>query len=52
MVSQHRKRRFPESLLASTFAISSWGNGAMGFSAGLLGQVCGSGLGSQLMWCT
>lgn len=51
MVSQHRKRRFPESLLASTFAISSWGNGAMGFSAGLLGQVCGSGLGSQLMRC-
>ncbi len=39
MVSQHRKRRFPESLLASTFAISSWGNGFMGFSAGLLGQV-------------
>ena len=41
MVSQHRKRRFQESLLASTFAISSWGNGAMGFSAVLLGQVCG-----------
>jgi len=39
MVSQHRKRGFSEALLASTFAISSWGNGAMGFSAGLLGQV-------------
>jgi len=39
MVSQHRKRGFAENLLASTFAISSWGNGAMGFAAGLLGQV-------------
>lgn len=31
--------RYPEHFLASTFAISSWGNGVMGCSAGLVAQV-------------
>ena len=39
MVSEHRKRGYPEELLASTFAISSWGNGIMAIIAGLLAQV-------------
>lgn len=39
MVSEHRKRGFDESWLASTFSISSWGNGFGAILAGLLAQV-------------
>eukprot|EP01036_Dinobryon_divergens_P040509 gene40509-53570_t len=39
MVSEHRKRGFSEDLLASTFAISSWGNGMMAIMAGILAQI-------------
>lgn len=39
MVSEHRKRGFEESWLASTFGISSWGNGFGAIVAGLLAQV-------------
>lgn len=39
MVSEHRKRGFEESWLASTFSISSWGNGFGAILAGLLAQV-------------
>ena len=39
MVSEHRKRSFPEEWLASTFAISSWGNGMVAVSAGFLAQL-------------
>ena len=35
----YRKRGFPEELLSSTFAISSWGNGVVAIAAGLLAQV-------------
>lgn len=38
MVSEHRKRGFDDSLLASTFAISSWGNGFVAILAGFLAQ--------------
>ena len=39
MVAEHRKRNFPEELLASTFAISSWGNGIVAIFAGFLAQA-------------
>jgi MFS family permease len=39
MVSEHRKKGFPEELLSSTFAIASWGNGVMAIGAGFLAQV-------------
>jgi MFS transporter, MFS domain-containing protein family, molybdate-anion transporter len=39
MVSEHRKRGFPEELLASTFAIASWGNGIVAIAAGFLAQL-------------
>lgn len=39
MVAEHRKRGFPEDWLASTFAISSWGNGLMAIMAGFLAQI-------------
>lgn len=39
MVSEHRKKGFPESLLTSTFAMASWGNGLMAIGAGFLAQV-------------
>ena len=39
MVSEHRKRGFDESLLASTFSIASWGNGFSAILAGFLAQV-------------
>ena len=39
MVSEHRKRGFDESWLASTFSISSWGNGFGAILAGLMAQV-------------
>ena len=38
MVSEHRKRGFPESLLASTFSIASWGNGFVAILAGFFAQ--------------
>lgn len=38
MVAEHRKRGFPESLLASTFSISSWGNGFVAIIAGFVAQ--------------
>ncbi len=38
MVSEHRKKGFPEELLSSTFAIASWGNGVMAITAGFLAQ--------------
>lgn len=39
MVTEHRRRGFPEPLLASTFAICSWGNGLVAILAGVLAQV-------------
>ena len=39
IVSEHRKLGFPEELLSSTFAISSWGNGAVAIIAGVVAQV-------------
>lgn len=39
MVSEHRKRGFDESLLASTFSIASWGNGFSAILAGFLAQI-------------
>jgi hypothetical protein len=39
MVSEHRKRGFREELLASTFGISSWGNGIVAILAGFLAQL-------------
>jgi len=39
MVSEHRKRGFDESLLASTFSIASWGNGVSAILAGFLAQI-------------
>lgn len=39
MVSEHRKRNFSESLLSSTFAITSWGNGLIAIGAGFLAQI-------------
>lgn len=38
MVTEHRKRGFDESWLASTFSISSWGNGFGAILAGFLAQ--------------
>lgn len=38
MVTEHRKRGFDESWLASTFNISSWGNGFGAILAGFLAQ--------------
>eukprot|EP00597_Dinobryon_sp_UTEXLB2267_P001631 CAMPEP_0170080960 /NCGR_PEP_ID=MMETSP0019_2-20121128/16952_1 /TAXON_ID=98059 /ORGANISM="Dinobryon sp., Strain UTEXLB2267" /LENGTH=415 /DNA_ID=CAMNT_0010295161 /DNA_START=193 /DNA_END=1440 /DNA_ORIENTATION=- len=38
MVAEHRKRGYPESLLSSTFSISSWGNGFVAILAGFLAQ--------------
>jgi MFS transporter, MFS domain-containing protein family, molybdate-anion transporter len=39
MVTEHRKRKFDESWLASTFSIASWGNGMGAILAGLLAQL-------------
>ena len=36
--SEHRKRGFDETLLSSTFSISSWGNGFVAIFAGFLAQ--------------
>lgn len=39
MVSEHEKRGFSKELLASTFSISSWGNGLSAIIAGFLAQI-------------
>ena len=39
MVTEHRRRGFPEELLSSTFSICSWGNGVVAIVAGFLAQV-------------
>ncbi|KAF0697799.1 Aste57867_11542 [Aphanomyces stellatus] len=39
MVAEHRRRKFPEPLLASTFALASEGNGLIAIVAGLVAQV-------------
>lgn len=39
MVTEHRRRGFPEELLASTFSICSWGNGVVAIVAGFLAQI-------------
>eukprot|EP00286_Rhodomonas_abbreviata_P029802 CAMPEP_0181292984 /NCGR_PEP_ID=MMETSP1101-20121128/2813_1 /TAXON_ID=46948 /ORGANISM="Rhodomonas abbreviata, Strain Caron Lab Isolate" /LENGTH=340 /DNA_ID=CAMNT_0023397521 /DNA_START=261 /DNA_END=1279 /DNA_ORIENTATION=+ len=39
MVSEHRKRKFPEEKIAETFALAQMGNGAMAVVAGLCSQV-------------
>lgn len=39
MVSEHRRHNFPDSLLASTFAFASAGNGLMAIGAGFLSQL-------------
>jgi len=44
MVAEHRKLGFKESLLASTFAISSWGNGLVAIGAGFIAQWSVTGL--------
>jgi hypothetical protein len=38
MVSEHRKLKFSEELLSSTFSIASWGNGLMAILAGFVAQ--------------
>lgn len=40
MVSEHRRRGYPEEWLPGTFAISSWGNGIMAIIAGFVAQLC------------
>ena len=37
--TEHRKRKYPEELMASTFAISSWGNGVVAIAAGIFAQL-------------
>ena len=39
MVSEHRKRGFPEHLLSSTFSAASWGNGITAIAAGFAAQL-------------
>lgn len=39
MVSEHRRLKFHDDLLASTFSISSAGNGISAISAGFLAQL-------------
>ncbi|CAD7924255.1 unnamed protein product [Amoebophrya sp. A120] len=39
MVTEHRKRNFPEKLLESTFSIASAGNGLVAIKAGVVAQV-------------
>ncbi len=39
VVSEHRKRGFPEHLLSSTFSAASWGNGITAIAAGFAAQV-------------
>ena len=39
MVSEHRKRNFPEEWLSHTFGIASWGNGIAAICAGFVAQT-------------
>eukprot|EP00392_Amoebophrya_sp_AT5.2_P000281 g281.t1 len=39
MVSEHRRRNYPEKLLSSTFAVASAGNGVVAILGGLMAQV-------------
>jgi MFS transporter, MFS domain-containing protein family, molybdate-anion transporter len=45
MVSEHRKRGFPEAWLASTFSLSTVGNGIVAILAGIIAQVAADKLG-------
>lgn len=45
MVSEHRRQKFPDDLLASTFSVASAGNGLMAISAGFLSQMAADRLG-------
>jgi len=45
MVSEHRNRKFPEHLLASTFSISAWGNGVVAIVAGVCAQFASDAAG-------
>jgi MFS family permease len=53
MVSEHRRRGFPEHLLSSTFALASWGNGVMAITAGFLAQMSSGRDGDAVpcKWC-
>ncbi|EKX35984.1 hypothetical protein GUITHDRAFT_50886, partial [Guillardia theta CCMP2712] len=46
MVSEHRKRGFPEDDIAQTFAIAQVGNGIMAVLAGVLAQVSADNFGN------
>ncbi|CAD7934861.1 unnamed protein product [Amoebophrya sp. A25] len=39
MVTEHRKRKFPDSLLQSTFTFASAGNGLVAIKAGVIAQI-------------
>ncbi|KAF0764180.1 hypothetical protein AaE_003109 [Aphanomyces astaci] len=39
MVSEHRRQRFPDELLASTFALAAEGNGLVAIVAGVVAQI-------------
>jgi hypothetical protein len=39
MVTEHRKKGFPEELISDTFGYASFGNGLMGAIAGILAQL-------------
>ncbi|KAH9079001.1 hypothetical protein Ae201684P_000324 [Aphanomyces euteiches] len=45
MVTEHRRRKFHESLLPSTFALASEGNGLVAILAGLVAQVAADAFG-------
>merc|ERR1719356_22282 len=45
MVSEHRKRGFPEDWVADTFGKASFINGLSAIIAGILAQVCADHLG-------
>ena len=50
MVSEHRRRGFPEEWLTSTFGIASWGNGFVAIIAGFMAQAAAGMRG--LGYCT
>lgn len=45
MVAEHRKMKFDENSLMSTFSIASWGNGVMAIGAGFIAQYSVTNLG-------
>eukprot|EP00936_MAST-01D_sp_MAST-1D-sp1_P002491 g2491.t1 len=45
MVTEHRRRGFPESLLEDTFGLATFGNGIMAVVAGVLAQIASDFLG-------